>query len=82
MHPSGQMRKISQGRRVSNPIAVLRHIPIGKGALGGMRPVQGSTQGEGGTDMKGFFNQDGFEVVIWILVIIFLLSIFFDEGID
>jgi|GEM_PF-673863 len=38
--------------------------------------------GEGGTNMKGFFNQDGFEVVIWILVIIFLLSIFFDEGID
>ena len=36
----------------------------------------------GGTNMKGFFNQDGFEVVIWILVIIFLLSIFFDEGID
>lgn len=39
---------------------------------------------KGGSDMKGFgfFNQDGFEVVIWIIVIIFLLSIFFDEGID
>jgi hypothetical protein len=44
---------------------------------------QGSQSGEGGTNMSfGFFNQDGFEVVIWILVIIFLLSIFFDEGID
>lgn len=32
--------------------------------------------------MKGFFEGEGFEVVIWILVIIFLLSIFFDEGID
>lgn len=33
--------------------------------------------------MSRFFsNHDGFEVVIWILVIIFLLSIFFDEGID
>jgi hypothetical protein len=30
----------------------------------------------------GFFNHDGFELVIWILVIIFLLSIFFDEGLD
>jgi hypothetical protein len=37
---------------------------------------------QGGTDMKGFFNHEGFEVIIWILVIIFLLSIFFDEGID
>lgn len=39
---------------------------------------------KGGTNVNsfGFFNQDGFEVVIWILVIIFLLSIFFDEGID
>jgi hypothetical protein len=42
----------------------------------------GSKLGKGGTDMKGLFNQDGFEVVIWIIVIIFLLSIFFDEGID
>jgi len=33
--------------------------------------------------VRGFFaNHEGFEVVIWILVIIFLLSIFFDEGID
>lgn len=32
--------------------------------------------------MKGFFEQEGFEVVIWIVIIIFLLSIFFDEGID
>lgn len=44
--------------------------------------LQGSRLVEGGTDMKGFFNQDGFEVVIWIVIIIFLLSIFFDEGID
>jgi len=32
--------------------------------------------------MRSFFDGDGFEVVIWILIIIFLLSIFFDEGID
>jgi len=32
--------------------------------------------------MKDFFAQEGFEVVIWIVIIIFLLSIFFDEGID
>lgn len=31
--------------------------------------------------MKGYFNQD-LEVVIWIVVIIFLLSIFFDERVD
>ncbi|KKX53473.1 hypothetical protein X546_19005 [Brevibacillus borstelensis cifa_chp40] len=38
---------------------------------------------QGGTNVRGFFaNHEGFEVVIWILVIIFLLSIFFDEGID
>jgi hypothetical protein len=37
---------------------------------------------KGGIDLNGFFNQDGFEVVIWIVLIIFLLSIFFDEGID
>jgi hypothetical protein len=42
----------------------------------------------GGEDMSkggffdGFFRNDGFELVIWILVIIFLLSIFFDEGLD
>ncbi len=32
--------------------------------------------------MRGFFDNEGFELIIWILVIIFLLSIFFDEGID
>jgi hypothetical protein len=31
---------------------------------------------------KGIFGNDGFELIIWILIIIFLLSIFFDEGID
>lgn len=37
---------------------------------------------QGGTDMKSFFKHEGFEVIIWILVIVFLLSIFFDEGIE
>lgn len=37
---------------------------------------------KGGLGLNGFFNQQGFEVVIWIVLIIFLLSIFFDEGID
>jgi hypothetical protein len=32
--------------------------------------------------MGRFIDSDGFEVVIWILLIIFLISIFFDEGID
>lgn len=52
--------------------------------MGGMPGVRLEAGGRGGSDMKdfGFFNQDGFEVVIWIIVIIFLLSIFFDEGID
>lgn len=27
-------------------------------------------------------DNEGFEVVIWILLIIFLISIFFDEGLD
>jgi hypothetical protein len=36
----------------------------------------------GGKGMGRFSDSDGFEVVIWILIIIFLLSIFFDEGID
>jgi len=59
-----------------------RHIPIKKKAVGGSPGRQGVWEIEGGIDMSGFFNQDGFEVVIWIVVIIFLLSIFFDEGID
>jgi len=29
-----------------------------------------------------FFDNDGFEMLIWILVLIFLISIFFDEGLD
>ncbi len=32
--------------------------------------------------MNSFFKHEGFEVIIWILVIVFLLSIFFDEGIE
>ncbi|CAJ1001742.1 hypothetical protein QO009_002812 [Brevibacillus aydinogluensis] len=32
--------------------------------------------------MRTLFKHEGFEVIIWILVIIFLLSIFFDEGIE
>lgn len=31
---------------------------------------------------RGLFSNDGFELIIWILIIIFLISIFFDEGID
>lgn len=38
--------------------------------------------GEEGRTMRGFLDNEGFEVVIWILLIIFLISIFFDEGID
>jgi hypothetical protein len=30
---------------------------------------------------RGIFGE-GFEIIIWILIIIFLISIFFDEGID
>ncbi|QRG70711.1 hypothetical protein JNE38_21540 [Brevibacillus choshinensis] len=59
-----------------------RHIPNKKKAVGGKPGRQGAWWHEGGIDMSGFFNQDGFEVVIWIVLIIFLLSIFFDEGID
>ncbi|GEB32978.1 hypothetical protein BPA01_25580 [Brevibacillus parabrevis] len=52
--------------------------------MGGMPGAMVRASVKGGSRMKGFgfFNQDGFEVVIWIIVIIFLLSIFFDEGID
>jgi hypothetical protein len=32
--------------------------------------------------MNRLFDNDGFEVIIWILLIIFLISIFFDDGID
>lgn len=31
---------------------------------------------------RNFFDNDGFEVIIWILIIIFLISVFFDEGLD
>lgn len=52
--------------------------------MGGMPGATVRASVKGGSVMKGFgfFNQDGFETVIWIIVIIFLLSIFFDEGID
>ncbi|MBM7590811.1 hypothetical protein JOD01_002421 [Brevibacillus fulvus] len=32
--------------------------------------------------MRGFFNNEGFEIVLWVILIVFLISIFFDEGID
>ncbi len=32
--------------------------------------------------MGRLFDGDGFEVIIWILLIIFLISLFFDEAID
>ncbi|MED4583210.1 hypothetical protein [Brevibacillus choshinensis] len=69
-------------RRWSNPTILLPHIPIKKGTMGGTPDWQGAWQIKGGIDLNGFFNQDGLEVVIWIVLIIFLLSIFFDEGID
>lgn len=50
--------------------------------MGGTPNGQGAWQIKGGIGLSGFFNQEGFEVVIWIVLIIFLLSIFFDEGID
>lgn len=31
---------------------------------------------------RGLFSNDGFEIIIGILIVIFLISIFFDEGID
>jgi hypothetical protein len=43
--------------------------------------VPTSREQEGQT-MGRFIDNDGFELVIWILLIIFLISIFFDEGID
>ncbi|MDF2680261.1 MAG: hypothetical protein K0R47_1451 [Brevibacillus sp.] len=69
-------------RRWSNPMTIPRHIPIKKGTMGGTPDGQVAWLIKGGIDLNGFFNQDGFEVVIWIVLIIFLLSIFFDEGID
>ncbi|EJL43267.1 hypothetical protein BAG01nite_25860 [Brevibacillus agri] len=72
------------GRHMSNPNFSPIHIPIEKGTMGGMPGATVRASVKGGSVMKGFgfFNQDGFETVIWIIVIIFLLSIFFDEGID
>ncbi len=32
--------------------------------------------------MGRLFDHDGFEIIIWILLIIFLISIFFDDGIE
>lgn len=66
------------------PIHLLSHDIFLKGRAHGGMPGTRCEEGEGGTNMKGFgfFNQEGFEIVIWILVVIFLLSIFFDEGID
>jgi len=81
MHLFGHKRKIGRCRRISNPKARFRHIPIAKDTVSECSRCRLDAC-EGGTNMKGFFNQDGFEIVIWILVIIFLLSIFFDEGID
>ncbi|NRR05383.1 hypothetical protein HP570_24510 [Brevibacillus sp. RS1.1] len=60
------------------------HIPIGKGTMGGMEWCEERGRMKGGSDVRGFgfFNEEGFEVIIWIIVIVFLLVIFFDEGID
>jgi hypothetical protein len=52
--------------------------PVGKNCV--WEKDREATGGKGVN--KGFFHNDGFEVIIWILVIIFLLSIFFDEGIE
>ncbi|NGQ97281.1 hypothetical protein G3578_19260 [Brevibacillus sp. SYP-B805] len=57
-----------------------RHIPITVIACRRMA-VPTSREQEGQT-MGRFIDNDGFELVIWILLIIFLISIFFDEGID
>ncbi|GED57295.1 hypothetical protein BFO01nite_14270 [Brevibacillus formosus] len=52
--------------------------------MGGMEWCEECDKMKGGSDVRGFgfFNEEGFEVIIWIIVIVFLLVIFFDEGID
>lgn len=35
-----------------------------------------------GAEMGGLFDNEIFEVIIWIVIILFLVSIFFGDGVD